>query len=218
MDIFLNEAHLFIRILAAAISGAIIGFERKSRYKEAGMRTHAFVCAGSALIMIISKYGFGDSDHADKSRVAAQIVSGIGFLGAGIIVYRKQVLRGLTTAAGVWMTAGVGMAFGAGFFYIGGAAVLLMLTLHFIFSLPLNIFLTKRFYGVKVNFNCSSNEIEAVKRLFSCSRFSSVEYRRDGETQYAIAEIYTQDYMTEEQIFTILQENSFINTIKRIVE
>ena len=113
MEIFLNELRYLISILVAVVLGFAIGYERKLRFKEAGIRTHTIVCVGSALIMVVSKYGFGDSAEADAARVAAQIVSGIGFLGAGIIVYRRHEIHGLTTAAGVWATAGVGMAAGS---------------------------------------------------------------------------------------------------------
>ena len=102
----LNELQYLISMLLSVVLGFAIGFERKLRFKEAGIRTHTIVCAGSALIMVVSKYGFGDSIEADASRVAAQIVSGIGFLGAGIIIYRKHEIHGLTTAAGVWATYG----------------------------------------------------------------------------------------------------------------
>ena len=119
----LEELEYLASVLLAVGLGFAIGYERKLRYKEAGIRTHTIVCAGSALIMVVSKYGFGDSVDADASRVAAQIVSGIGFLGAGIIVYRKHEIHGLTTAAGVWATSGVGMAAGAGMYlFAAGAA------------------------------------------------------------------------------------------------
>ncbi|SEG28816.1 putative Mg2+ transporter-C (MgtC) family protein [Actinacidiphila yanglinensis] len=102
----------------AFLLSAAIGLEREVRQKSAGMRTHTLVGLGSALIMLVSKYGFGDvlGGHTvlDPSRVAAQIVSGIGFIGGGLIFVRQDVVRGLTTAAVVWMTAAIGMAAGAG--------------------------------------------------------------------------------------------------------
>ena len=96
-----DELIWLARIAYAVALGFAIGLERKLRFKEAGIRTHTIVCAGSALIMVVSKYAFSDIAEYDASRVAAQIVSGIGFLGAGMIIYRKQVVHGLTTAAGV---------------------------------------------------------------------------------------------------------------------
>ena len=100
------QSELLMRIILACFVGYIIGYERKSRDKSAGMRTHAIVGLGAALIMIVSKYGFHDIPDYDASRVAAQIVSGVGFLGAGIIFVRNNIVSGLTTAAGIWTTAG----------------------------------------------------------------------------------------------------------------
>ena len=102
-----------LRLLVAGILGAIIGLDREYRAKEAGYRTHFLVSLGSALIMIVSQYGFQEiikenSVTLDPSRVAAQVVSGIGFIGAGTIILQKQIVRGLTTAAGIWATAGIG--------------------------------------------------------------------------------------------------------------
>ncbi|MEU8267263.1 MgtC/SapB family protein [Sphaerisporangium sp. NPDC049002] len=102
----------------AFLLSAAIGLEREIRQKSAGLRTHTLVGFAAALIMLVSKYGFGDviGDHVvlDPSRVAAQIVSGIGFIGAGLIFVRQDAVRGLTTAATIWLTAAVGMAAGAG--------------------------------------------------------------------------------------------------------
>ena len=95
-------------LLLSVLLGFLIGLERKFRFKEAGIRTHTIVSFGAALMMVISKHAFGSD--ADSARVAAQIVSGVGFLGAGMIVYKQHEVKGLTTAAGVWATAGVGMA------------------------------------------------------------------------------------------------------------
>lgn len=121
-----------LRLFIAGLLGAVIGLDREYRAKEAGYRTHFLVSLGSALIMIVSQYGFQqiiqeDSVSLDPSRVAAQVVSGIGFLGAGTIIIQKQFVRGLTTAAGIWATAGIGLAVGAGMYGIGAAATVLTL-------------------------------------------------------------------------------------------
>ena len=121
------EGILCIRILVACICGCVVGYERTNRYKEAGIRTHAIVALGAAMIMIISKYGFSDVASYDASRVASQIVSGVGFLGAGIIFVRNQSISGLTTAAGIWATSGIGMAIGAGLYIIGVVSTILIL-------------------------------------------------------------------------------------------
>jgi putative Mg2+ transporter-C (MgtC) family protein len=122
-------------LLAAALSLAI-GLEREYYAKSAGMRTYMLVGMGSALFTVISKYGFSDmflTDAAryDGARVAAQVVSGIGFLGAGLIFVRRDAVRGLTTAAGIWFVAAVGMAAGAGMYWIAGASSLLYLLVMF---------------------------------------------------------------------------------------
>ena len=121
-----------IRLAVAGLLGALIGLDREYRAKEAGTRTHFLVSLGSALIIIVSQWGFGDvvghpGIGLDPSRVAAQVVSGIGFIGAGTIMMQKQFVRGLTTAAGLWATAGIGLAIGGGLYTVGIAATLLTL-------------------------------------------------------------------------------------------
>ena len=106
---------LTIRLSLALLLGGAIGIEREYRAKEAGFRTHFLVALGSALFCVVSQYGFG-FDLKDSSRVAAQVVSGIGFLGAGTIIFQKNVVRGLTTAAGLWVTAAIGLACGTGMY------------------------------------------------------------------------------------------------------
>ena len=117
------QIEFVIRLLVACICGFLLGFERKNRGKEAGIRTHCVVAVASTLMMILSKYGFDDLSEAmrgaDGARIAAQVVSGIGFLGAGMIFVHKNTIKGLTTAAGIWATAGIGMAIGAGMYFIG---------------------------------------------------------------------------------------------------
>lgn len=128
----LIQSEYFLRIVIACICGSIIGYERENRNKVAGIRTHAIVALGSALIIIVSKYGFYDIPDYDASRVAAQIVSGIGFLGAGIIFVRNGSISGLTTAAGIWATSGIGMAIGAGLYYIGAVTTIFMIIIQII--------------------------------------------------------------------------------------
>ena len=123
-----------IRIFVAALLGGAIGLEREYRAKEAGLRTHFLVALGSAVFMIVSAYGFdgvmNTPEHRwDVSRVAAQVVSGIGFIGAGTIIFHKSenVVRGLTTAAGLWVTAAIGLACGGGMYVLSIAATVLVL-------------------------------------------------------------------------------------------
>lgn len=127
------DIDFIIRLSVSGVLGACIGIERELRAKEAGIRTHFLVALGSTLMMIVSQHGFGDLmpvigyGRFDPSRVAAQIVSGIGFLGAGIIIFRKETIQGLTTAAGLWVAAGIGMAIGGGMYVLGLTATVLAL-------------------------------------------------------------------------------------------
>ncbi|MBP3300491.1 MAG: MgtC/SapB family protein [Clostridia bacterium] len=126
-----------VRILAATLCGAIIGLERTRRSKEAGIRTHCIIACAAALIMILSKYGFSDlltaegfaegTRGADPSRIAAQVITGISFLGAGVIFKNGNTVKGLTTAAGIWAMAAIGMACGAGMYSIAFAVTFVIL-------------------------------------------------------------------------------------------
>ena len=120
------------RLVLAALFGTIIGLDREYREKEAGFRTHFLVSLGSALMMIVSQYGFSeilthDGVSLDPSRIAAQVVSGIGFIGAGTIIFNHQIVRGLATAASLWATAGIGLTAGAGMSWLALAATILTL-------------------------------------------------------------------------------------------
>ena len=130
-----------IRVILSVASGVLIGAERAKRYKEAGIRTHVLVAMTACILMIISKYGFVDlvnSDgtflpsvkEADPARIAAQIVSGVGFLGAGVIFRNGNSVKGLTTAAGIWATAAIGMCYGTGMYYLGIIAVVVIVILQ----------------------------------------------------------------------------------------
>lgn len=124
-----------LRILIGGLLGAMIGLEREIRAKGVGVRTHFIVGLGSALFMILSMYAFEGTDKFDASRVASGVVSGIGFIGGGVIIFQRNVIRGITTAAGMWVAAAIGMACGAKLYVIAIAATLLTLlcleTLHF---------------------------------------------------------------------------------------
>ena len=115
---------LIFRLVAAGLLGGLIGMEREFRAKEAGVRTHFIVALGSALFMIISEFAFEGKQH-DAARVAAQVVSGIGFIGAGVIIFQRNVVRGVTTAAGLWVAAAIGLACGDGMYPVAIAATLL---------------------------------------------------------------------------------------------
>ncbi|MGO4500919.1 MgtC/SapB family protein [Paenibacillus sp. 2RAB27] len=118
----IDQLHITIRLVLALFLGGLIGFEREVSSHAAGLRTHILVCVGSALVMLLSMYGFSAfvnevNVRIDPSRLAAQVISGIGFLGAGTIMFNGRSITGLTTAASLWVVAGIGLAIGAGFYY-----------------------------------------------------------------------------------------------------
>ena len=137
IDMSAQQLPFIIRVVVACFCGAAIGYERSVRQKDAGIRTHVIVALGSALMMVVSKYGFfdvilTDSVNVDASRIAANIITGISFLGAGVIFVRNASIKGLTTAAGIWATSGVGIAIGSGMYLIGIFSTALMIILQII--------------------------------------------------------------------------------------
>ena len=171
-----------LRLLLAGIMGAVIGLDREYRAKEAGYRTHFLVSLGSALIMIVSQHSFGEildtpNVNLDPSRIASQVVTGIGFIGAGTIILHKQIVRGLTTAAGIWATSGIGLAIGAGMYTLGISATILTLI-----GLEVLSFLFKS-VGMKssaVEFSTDNKEtLNQLVKKFNSKDFMIVSFQMD---------------------------------------
>ncbi|MEK5393304.1 MgtC/SapB family protein [Margalitia sp. FSL K6-0131] len=157
----MTEIELIARLVIAGILGALVGFEREKRFKEAGLRTHFLVAVGSALAMIVSKYAFFDVVHngtieLDPSRIAAGVVSGVGFLGAGTILVQRQSVRGLTTAAGLWATSGIGLAIGSGMYIVSICGTVLVLVGLEVLKRLFQPIISK---SHKMNIHVSSNEV-----------------------------------------------------------
>lgn len=208
MDIFWDFA---LRLFVAGAMGVLIGLEREYRAKEAGYRTHFLVALGSALMMIVSQYGFmevlkTDLIRLDPSRIAAQVVSGIGFIGAGTIILQKQIVRGLTTAAGIWATSGIGLAVGAGMYAVGISATLLVLlgleTLSYFFkSIGLR--------NMMIDF--STDDKEAIKRVskkFNTRNYVVVSYEMteaytNGKNVYHVSMVVKAKRMNEEGLLLL---------------
>ena len=184
-----------LRLALSCVLGAIIGLERSKRFKEAGVRTHIIVCCGAALCMIVSKYGFADlggildgSRTSDPARVAAQVVSGISFLGAGVIFKNGSTIRGLTTAAVLWFTAGVGLAVGAGMYLISIAATLmafvLMIVLHR-YAIGGDAYAANRLvFTVKNGHEFNRSLTKQLEEWKAQVAESKINRRRDGTTEY----------------------------------
>lgn len=204
---------LLLDLLLSVILGFLIGYERKLRSKEAGIRTHTIVCFGAALMMVISKHAFDGS--ADSARVAAQIVSGVGFLGAGMIVYRQHEVHGLTTAAGVWATAGIGMACGAEQYILAAGATLILVFVQAILHLPLRPLVQKKSYSVKIVFIQKTDENLKIKELFGTDRFNKlVITRENGQIIYS-ATLTTEKEFSSSWLNRLMEENPFICSVER---
>ncbi|MEY8311283.1 MgtC/SapB family protein [Oscillospiraceae bacterium 42-9] len=140
----LEQGDYLLRVLVAGLCGLLIGYEREARMKMAGIRTHTIIAMAAALMVVISKYGFFDvvglGLSVDASRVAASVVTGIGFLGSGIIWNRKTSISGVTTSAGIWATLGIGMATGAGMWALGIGSTVMLLVIQYLFHRNWRIF------------------------------------------------------------------------------
>ncbi len=202
-----------IRMLLALALGFAIGFERKMRFKEAGVRTHTIVCVGSCLYMVISKFAF---TGADTARVAAQIVSGIGFIGAGMIFYHKEMVHGLTTAAGIWATAAIGMAAGGGMIIVAIAATAIIILIQCIMHSRFKIFHSHHFVRIRIVFKDQTGEESGkIKKLFNVDRFNKINAKKeDGEILYSMV-ISTDKIMTASEIHKFITENPSIISITR---
>ncbi len=136
MDNMLTDFQTVVRLLLSVVLGGLIGLERQFRRREAGLRTHILVCLGSCLIMLTSLYVFDIYNNKvplDPTRIAAGVITGIGFLGAGAIIREKERIRGLTTAASLWVVSGIGLAIGCGFYSGGLIAAGMVLIALFLF-------------------------------------------------------------------------------------
>jgi len=222
MDIFWDFA---LRLFVAGAMGVLIGLEREYRAKEAGYRTHFLVALGSALMMIVSQYGFmevlkTDLIRLDPSRIAAQVVSGIGFIGAGTIILQKQIVRGLTTAAGIWATSGIGLAVGAGMYAVGISATLLALlgleTLSYFFkSIGLR--------NMMIDF--STDDKEAIKRVskkFNTRNYVVVSYEMteaytNGKNVYHVSMVVKAKRINEEGLLLMFLQDFPDITVTRII-
>jgi len=161
-----------IRLLVASVLGALVGMERQRLDWAAGLRTHMLVCLGSALMMIVSAFGFADilgtpNVNLDPSRIAAQVVSGIGFLGAGTILFLKnEVIKGLTTAAGLWTVAGIGLAVGGGLYIAASfATVLVLIILILIKPYKKKLIKEKEIREISLQVNAQQSDLSEIENI-----------------------------------------------------
>lgn len=201
-----------LRMLMAIGLGFAIGIERQLSLKVAGIRIHSLVAGGAALFTVISKYAFFDSESFNAAQVAAQIVTGIGFLGAGMILHRQNAaVHGLSSAAAIWATAAIGMAAGAGMYWIALGAAGIMIVIQLIFHIPLRIFKEKHYNEIKISYTSTEEDCSLiVKKLFNITSFTEFRAERtDGEIVY-FAVIHTKMQIDATFIRNALNEYPFI--------
>lgn len=205
-----------LRILLAVALGFTMGIERQLRLKVGGIRTHAIVAAGACILMIVSKYGFSDSADFDASRIASQVVSGISFLGAGMIMYRQQSVHGLTSAAGIWLTAAVGMCVGAGMYFVALGATVIVIAVQLVFHIPLNIFKDRHYNEIRTVFKSPTDDCpEVIKALFDIKSFTEFKAeRKDDEIVYH-AVIHTKKQIDAKFIRNAISDYPFVISIEK---
>ena len=221
----------FSRIVVACVCGAAIGVERSHRLKEAGVRTHLLVCCAAALMIIISKYGFADLANsegtpffgdrgADPARIAAQVVSGISFLCAGVIFKQGSVIKGLTTAAGLWATAGIGLALGAGMLLLGIFATILVLLIQIIMH-RFPVF-NDHYQNNHIEITVADDEgfrsalSKQLNEWHAQVLESSIMHNQDGTTSYSMT-VKMHNSVKQEDIFTFLEQNSNVSSFRQTV-
>ena len=220
------EWNFILRLCVAGLCGTVIGLDREYRVKDAGFRTHFLVALGSALMMVVSQYGFEgfladhDGTRFDPGRIAAQVVSGIGFIGAGTIIIHRQLVRGLTTAASLWATAGIGLAAGAEMYVVAGAATLLTL-----FGLEVRTLFFGELGHRRTMIVFSAADRAAIDEMFNrlqCRDYSVVSYEveasrtPEGVVHRATLVIRSKGTASEEGYIDLLRGNPDI-TVERIV-
>ena len=220
------EWNFILRLCVAGLCGTVIGLDREYRVKDAGFRTHFLVALGSALMMIVSQYGFEgfladhDGTRFDPGRIAAQVVSGIGFIGAGTIIIHRQLVRGLTTAASLWATAGIGLAAGAEMYVVAGAATLLTL-----FGLEVLTLFFGELGHRRTMIVFSAADRAAIDEMFNrlqCRDYSVVSYEEEasrtpeGVVHRATLVIRSKGIASEEGYIDLLRGNPDIS-VERIV-
>jgi putative Mg2+ transporter-C (MgtC) family protein len=211
-----------LALITATVCGAAIGIERTHRQKEAGIRTHIIVALGSALIMIVSKYGFFDivnmtgvegNINLDGARLAAQVVTGISFLGAGIIVY-KGTVKGLTTAAGVWTTAGIGLAAGAGMYGIAVYSTLILLIVQIVIHRILPVENTST-TSVTMKLVDDPEVVETVSSIFIENNYEilSNSVEKKHEKYVCLFTIRAKSHISPEDITNLFANKEYVLSI-----
>ena len=209
-----DELVALLRVFIAGLFGLLVGFERKHRNKEAGLATHFIVAAASALFTCISTSIVGAKAGVDGERIAAQVVSGVGFLGAGMIFFRRESLRGLTTAAGIWATAAIGMCVAMGQIIVAAGALVLILVLQII--LHSKHVRRNSIHMLLVKFTYTVENKEKLMENFGTSVFHRVKLTKAGDKMVAEAVIYPKVNYYANELYEFMSQNPEIESIERL--
>lgn len=218
-DVFVENLIYFVRLLLAVVCGGIIGYERTNRGKGAGIRTHCIVSLASCLMMIVSKYGFGDMQIiGDGSRIAAQVVSGVGFLGAGMIYFNgRHSVKGLTTAAGIWATSGIGLAIGAGMYSMGILTSLLILIMQFLLHKNFKLLQTPNEEQLSIVIPDDKESMEYVNAVLSHHDITIIKLKKCTRTHDNMLELQLKVHVPQDLDYTkllgVFQESTSISSI-----
>lgn len=197
--------------------------KEKNRMKEAGIRTHFIVAIGAALIMIISKYGFQDqigwpNMSLDPSRIAAQVVTGVGFLGAGVIFMQKQTIVGLTTAAGVWVTAAIGLSIGSGLYFVGIAATVITILGQILLHGKIRFLSSPRTETLMLQIVDNADAIKLLQDIFEDNEIIilNLKSKRDEKSSLINVEVIIRVYesFNMTKFLNILQSKDFIKSLE----
>lgn len=213
-----------LRLTVAGICGALIGYERKNRMKDAGIRTHFMVSVGAALMILVSKYGFQDQigwDNLslDPSRIAAQVVSGVSFLGAGMIFLQRQTVKSLTTAAGIWATSGIGMAIGAGLYWIGISVTVLILIAQVLLHGRFNWLEGPKTEQLVVRMEDQPGAVESLQRILADKSIAILNFQAEkwSKKEDPVIElemvVRLPSHLTLQQLMTLIQEVNEVRTV-----
>lgn len=222
-QLYLIQLDYLLRLFIAAVCGMAIGYERKNRMKEAGIRTHFIVAIGAALIMIISKYGFQDqigwpNMSLDPSRIAAQVVTGVGFLGAGVIFMQKQTIVGLTTAAGVWVTAAIGLSIGSGLYFVGIAATVITILGQILLHGKIRFLSSPRTETLMLQIVDNADAIKLLQDIFEDNEIIiiNLKSKRDEKSSTINVEVVIRVYesFNMTKFLNILQSKDFIKSLE----
>ncbi len=211
---------LILRLFLAGFAGFMLGLERGRRAKDAGVRTQTILCLTAALLMIISKYAFGDLYNIgieyDPTRIGSTIITGLTFLGAGMILYKRESFKSLTTAAGLCANVAIGMAFGSGMIVLGVIVTITILLVQLL--MHAKAFSSKKVIEIHARFILKDGYIEDFKQRYKVEHFVHFKTIRENESMIADVTFYCYNKITSEELFESMSHDQNILSFEKVEE